>query len=142
MKTLLAVMLVLMAGCSTMEKLGVYVQENPVLAHITSTQLVLRYIEKAPEALRDIRADRVVKTLKSIKSGFQADTGATVGTLLEIVDSKIDWGGMSRADKALVKNLITIVQGSLLKDKVDIDPDAAFSLVELIDSMILQAETF
>lgn len=143
-KLILLLSVFILSSCtSTINKVGAYADKNPIFAKMLSSQLVLRFIEASP--FPDVRKDRTLRALRSIKSGIMSETNATVATLMEIANSKIPWGKIKkRSDRDLVKNLIVFVQGILTegesKNKVDLD--AKFSFLEMIDFMILRAETF
>lgn len=144
MKALFLILILLVPACSSMEKLGDYFQDNPILSSILARQAIVRLIEKKvgvqSKKARAIRINAAINVAETYLTGTPT---ATIASLLEVVDASIDWGPMSRPDRLLVKDLILIVQGALSKGKdgQTLPPDTVISIRELL-SVLRSATAF
>lgn len=146
MKILIVIIFSLfMTACETMEKLGDYFQENPVLTSLVTRQAIVRYIDKgATEQDKKARAIRVDSRLSLILVYLNGNPLATAESLMIVVNDNINWDKLSKADKLLVQDMIILVKNSLLKgqDGKTLPPDTMLSIRELLSVMRSAAALF
>lgn len=101
-------------SCSTIESLGDYINENPVFASIAARQAVGRYISAAdtPEAEAQ-RASDVQNRITKVMAYVDGNPSGSVDGLLAVIDTAIDWDELVPADRMLVTDIVTLIEGEL-----------------------------
>jgi len=102
------------SGCSALETLGDYVNENQLFADIATRQAVGRYIAAGDtiEAEKS-RALQVETRLERILRYVDGNPSATTGGLMSIIEKSIDWGELEPADRLLVTDILTLLNKEL-----------------------------
>lgn len=113
-KIILAFLITILAGCSTLESLGDYINENEVFTSVMVRQSVSRYIASGDslEAEKK-RALQVETRLERILRYVDGNPKATSAGLMTLIESTIDWDELERADKLLVEDILTILRDEL-----------------------------
>lgn len=131
-KAALIAVFLCVSGCSAFETLGDYVRENPVFVSIASRQAVARYIAAGDTIeAQEKRAGKVVSTSGKIMAVLEGNPTTTVDTLLITIDSAIDWGELSPADRLLVTDVVSMVEFELRKYEVENEPINSASRVAI-----------
>lgn len=130
-------------GCSVVQSLGDYVNENPIFADIATRQAVGRYIAagSSPEE-QEARAVDVDKTVTKALIFLEGNPTATVDTLLAVVDTYIDWGSLSVPDRLLVQDILALVEAELRKHEDEasgISDTARIAIRDLLETAISAA---
>ena len=113
-KLIILVLLTAVVGCSSLEKLGDYINENEMFTTIAVRQVVSRYIATG-ETLEDEkkRASQVESRILKIKNYVSGDPVASISGLLEVAENSINWEDLEQADKLLVSDIITLLKSEL-----------------------------
>lgn len=114
---LVAVFLCLsLVGCSVMETLGDYLNENPVFTSMATRQAVGRYIAagKTVEEERERAAD-VQRRISKVMHYVDGNPTTSIDTLLAIIDSNIEWEKLEPVDRLLVQDVVMLVEVELRK---------------------------
>lgn len=144
---LVAVFLCLnLSSCSTIDSLSDYVNENPVFASIAARQAVGRYISaaKTPEAEAQRAAD-VQKRINKVMAYLDGDPETNVDGLLNVIDSAIDWAELVPADRILVTDVVTLIEGELRKYETqtpEISDTAKIAIRSLLKVAVSAAEYY
>lgn len=111
---ILPILFFCISGCSTLDNAFSFVDKNPEIVNIATRQAVFRYVEAGMTTEeKDKRASKVYNVVKQLTEFLDANPEATVNTLLDVLNSKIDWQGMKSSDVILVQDIMTLVQISL-----------------------------
>lgn len=115
--------LFLNTGCSVVQTLGDYVQENPVFASVATRQAVARYIAAAdtPEAQHQ-RAIDVDRRVNKVLLYLDGSPETTVDALMIAIDQAIDWDELQPADRILVADIVFLVEAELRQYEVEHSP--------------------
>ena len=134
------------SGCSVFDKIGVYIDENPVLVNIATSQVVTRYIEEGDtiEAKRH-RAEGVQRRVSKVLAFIDGNPKTTVDGLLLVIDKSIDWSGLSYPDKVLVSDIVSLIEAELRKYETsgqDFNTKTTFALKAIFTVAIRAAEIY
>lgn len=112
-----------LSGCSAIQTLGDYVNENPVFANIAARQAVAAYIAKGDTLEEQAeRAEQVNRRINKALIFLDGNPEATVDSLLEVVDSSIDWDELNPQDRMLVEDILALVEDRLKEYEVENSP--------------------
>ena len=111
-KILLAFMIVLASGCTLLNTLGDYIDDNPVMVNIATSQVVSRYIEKAGSTVeaKQARAADFQLRVENVLLFVDSNPDITVDGLLATIDSSIDWKQLSVPDRILVSDIVALIE--------------------------------
>ncbi len=113
-KLILTIFVTLVAGCSVLNDIGRYAQENPIVVDAATRQAVFRYIDAGDtEVAKDKRARQVVTVIKNVDDFLQGNPTASTTTLLVVVESQIKWDKLALADRVLVQDVMSLVRLNL-----------------------------
>lgn len=132
----------LLCGCSIFNAVGDYSSKNPVIIDIATRQAVYRYIDAAEtEQAKIERAGDVVQRLRNVDAFLQGSPTASISTLLDVLNSQIEWDKLSRADKILVQDIVALVKLNLEQKAKEemLDPDSIIGLRNIISIAISTA---
>lgn len=112
-------LVVVLGGCSTFETLGDYVSENPVFVSVASRQAVAAYIATGKTDVEQAeKAKQVNATVSKALIYLEGDPEATVDSLMALVDSEINWEGLTIRERFIVQDLMSLVETELRKYEV------------------------
>lgn len=135
--------LVVISGCQVFKSIGEYANENPIAVQIVTRQAVFRYIDAGDtQAAKDSRAASVMDVVQRADAFLEGNPVASVDTLLQVVDSAINWEGLSAADRLLVQDVMTLVALSLEQRQSEglLDEDAVIGLRAILRTSVEAAE--
>lgn len=115
MKNLKVVLLViLLAGCTALETLGDYVNDNALITSITVRQVVGRYIAAGDTVeIERKRAVKVEDTLSKALNYLNGEPLSTVSGLLIVVNNAINWEDLETYDKILIMDILAVLKTEL-----------------------------
>ena len=129
-------------GCGTMEKLGTYVQENPIFSEIAAVQIVVRIRDRArfPEE----RGKRIETILVKLRTHLAGTGSVTIDALKEILKKNSKWSSLPRADQLLIEQVTTIIKDVYLPTdkKAPLSKEATIALEALLDRMVFEVRMF
>lgn len=138
MKNLLICLCVVLSACAVVDS----VNNNPVVVDIATRQAVYRYIDAAETEQGKIeRAGDVVQRLRNVDAFLQGNPTSSISTLLDVLNSQIEWESLSMADRVLVQDIMSIVKLNLeqkAKEQI-LDQDAVIGLRNVINIAITTA---
>lgn len=121
----IAVFLCLFSGCSTIETLGDYVADNPLVAQIATRQAVAQYIAEGETIEDEIeRARHVQKRIQKVMLYLDGEPKARVDELMAVIDGSIDWEELTFADRMLVQEIVNLVEVELSKAEQPVIPES------------------
>lgn len=101
---IIAGLCLLFAGCGT-----IGTDKEPI------TRRVVQYAAAKAFEQHPDWAPRAVEIIGAAKSALKGETASTVAALRSLVESQIDWSGLSPADRTLVNGLLDIVTEELAR---------------------------
>lgn len=133
---------VFLAGCSSMEKLGTYVQENPIFSEIVAVQTVVRIRDRSP--FPEERGKRIETILVKLRTHLAGTGDVTIDVIEELIKKNSKWDELPRADQLLIKQVTTIIKDVYLpKDKkAPLSEEATIALEALLDRMVYEVRMF
>lgn len=134
--SLMLVFLCLVSGCSavmkSVETLGDYVTENPVFSKVVTRQAVARYIAaKDTDEEREQRARDVTRRINTVSQYLEGNPETTVDALMVTIDAAIDWDELNPEDRALVADIVMLVEAELRQYEVENDPIDSTALIAI-----------
>lgn len=142
----IAVFLCLFSACSTLNTLGDYVGENPLFASIATRTAVGHYIQVGDSIQDEIKRAEQIETRVTKASLFlEGNPKATVGELMNVIESSIDWKELNPLDQALVTDIMRLVEQELMKHQErqpDLKDSTRIALVALFDTAIDAARLY
>lgn len=109
-----------LVGCSVMETVGDYLNENPVFASMATRQAVGRYIAqgKTIEEERERAAD-VQRRISKVMAYVDGNPATSVDNLMRVIDKNIEWQKLEPVDRLLVQDVVMLVEVELRKHEVE-----------------------
>ena len=138
-------LLAALSGCSAFNTLGDYINENEVLTSIAARQAVAHYIAAGDTIeAENKRAKQIETRLERIANYIDGSPAATVDGLLDLVDASIDWNELDRADKLLVKDIVSLLKKELEDYESDggLTESSRIALRGLFDTAISAAQIY
>jgi len=144
---LVAVFLCLgVVGCTTLETLGDYLNENPVFANIAARQAVGRYIAAADTVEKERqRAADVQRRISKVMVYMDGNPSTDVDGLISIIDKSIDWGELDPPDRLLVMDLVSYIETEIRKHdppQSSLSEPAIFAIKTLMKTAVSAAEIY
>lgn len=142
---MIVLLLTTLTGCSVINSINDYINENPVLVNIATNQTVVRYIEAAETVdKKRARAEDFERRANKVLSFIDGNPETTVDGLLSIIDSAVDWQGLSIPDRILVSDIIALIEVELRKyeGRQDFSNKTKFALRELFVVAIQAARLY
>ena len=145
-QTLILLSALFLGGCSAINTIGDYINENPVFASMAVRQAVSRYIAAADTIeAESARANAVQSRINKTMVYIDGNPTTTVDSLMIVVDSSINWAELIPADRMLVTDIIGLVEIELRKheqDAPDIADGTKLALKALLKTAINAAEYY
>lgn len=126
---LLFAMTVGLTACSTIR--GVFTNpEKTIAVRVVVTVSVMDLIAKHPEY-----KPRIIAITQSVRSYVNAQPEAKASTVIELVDSQIDYGKLSAEDGLIIKAMLVAVQSNLTQriDNKVVDKDTLVAVGQVLD---------
>lgn len=120
MKKLLLVLVsaVLISGCSAINTLGDFINENELLTSAAARHAVSHYIAAGDTIEAENNRARQIETrLTRVLAYVEGNPAATTDDLMTLVESTIDWSQLDTKDKLLVQDILMLLEKEL--DKYD-----------------------
>lgn len=109
--------LIVVSGCSTVQRAADFVNSNPLFMDITVRQAVTRIIDAGEtDEEKTLRAIEVQASAQKVLAFMEGNPTATSSTLMSVIRSSIPEEKLTRADKILVEDLMIILQLRLADD--------------------------
>ena len=145
-QTLILLSALFLGGCSAINTIGDYINENPVFASMAVRQAVSRYIAAADTIeAESARANAVQSRINKTMVYIDGNPTTTVDSLMAVVDSSIDWAELIPADRMLVTDIIGLVEIELRKHESEtpgIGDGTKLALRTLLKTAINAAEYY
>lgn len=138
MRIILVLALAMLVSCSLIDASS----RNPILVDIATRQAVYRYIDAAETEQGKIeRAGDVVQRLRNVDAFLQGNPASSISTLLDVLESQIEWDSLSRADRILVQDIVSLVKLNLEQKAKEemLDQNAVIGLRNIINIAISTA---
>lgn len=138
MRIILVLALAMLVSCSLIDASS----RNPILVDIATRQAVYRYIDAAETEQGKIeRAGDVVQRLRNVDAFLQGNPTSSISTLLDVLESQIEWDSLSRADRILVQDIVSLVKLNLEQKAKEemLDQNAVIGLRNIINIAISTA---
>lgn len=146
MKTIkIALLLILLTGCSALNTFGDYVNDNPLLADITTRQVVGRYIAAGDTVETEgKRATKVISTLTEALTYINGNPLASVSGLLLVVNNSINWDSLNPNDKILIMDIMAVLKQELSKhqEENNLSKDSQLAIRDLFETAISTAKIY
>lgn len=105
-----------LAGCSVMETIGDYLNENPVFASMATRQAVGRYIAEGKTVEEErARAEDVKNRISKVMQFVDGNPTTSVDSLMIVIDANIEWQKLEPVDRLLVQDIVMLVEAELRK---------------------------
>ena len=125
------------SGCSTLETIGDYVKDNPIIASASFRYATAKYINRGDtEIERSKRSSQVIERVSKLKEFIVENPTITVSGVMQYLDETIDWGEMDLSDRILIQDILTIVKADLSVHEVS---NPLVNIKELLDTVISAA---
>lgn len=142
---LVAVVLAAVTACSLVERAGIFVNDNPVVADMVVRQAVARYIDAADggEAKSQRAADVKIVVERTTKF-LDGNPQSSVTGIMAVLDSNIAWDRLSAVDRLLVQDIMLMVQIQLAEKQAEdqLSADTVLAIRSLLRTAITAANTF
>lgn len=126
---LLMAMTVGLTACSTLR--GVFSDpEKTTAVRVVVTVSVMDLIAKHPEY-----KPRILAITQNVRSYVNAEPEAKAATVIELVDSQIDYAKLSPEDGLIIKSMLVAVQSNLTQriDNKVVDKDTLVAVGQILD---------
>lgn len=144
-KLIILALLSIIVGCSALEKVGDYVNENELFTSIAVRQVVSRYIASG-ETLEEEkkRAEKVQSRLIKIKDYVSGNPIATISGLLEVAENSINWGELETSDRILVQDIISLLKSELTNQSEtnELSDSSKIAIKGMFDTAISAAKVY
>lgn len=134
-----------LAGCSTLETLGDYINDNQLLTDIAARQVTGRYIA-AGNTLEEekARALQVETRLERVLRYVDGNPAATISGLMTLVESSIEWNQLDVADRLLVDDILALLRKELSQydDAQGMSKPAQIAIRGLFETAISAARVY
>lgn len=139
---IIAVFFGLASACAPISVLGDYVSNNPLIASAAMRQSVAHYIAQGETIEAEHkRADDVIERGEKVRAMLAGDPKATKGEILKVVNRSIDWSSLSLADRALVIEILALLEHELAKVEA-LDNKTRLTLSDLLTTAISAAQLY
>ena len=142
---LVGVMVFCISACGAIERVGQWLDENPVVAQVAVTQAVARFIA-AGESVDDVaeRKAGAVAVLAKTLSYLDGNPRSRVDAIFNVLNAHIDWDGLSPPDRLLLIEVIRFVQTDLERkqESNQLSDDAALAIRALLETALRAAEQY
>jgi len=144
MKALILGLILLLPGCTVLERVGDYIDENPVLVNIATNQVVSRWIISAGDIeAQEVRAKDVQFRIEKVLNYIEGNPTTTVDNILSVIDKNIDWDKLTRSDRLLVTDIVFLISAELEKyETKKLSVDARFVLKTILEAAIHTASIY
>ena len=137
---ILAALILTLSACSTFEKLGDYVKENPLVASVSFRYATAKYIDGGKtDADKTKRKDKVLDVASKVKAFIETNPTLTIASVMQYLDEIINWGSLDPADRVLIQEILKIVQSDLQNHKTQ---NPLVNVIELLDTIISAATLY
>lgn len=133
------------AGCGAIERMGQWIDENPVVAQMAVTQAVVRFIAAGETSQKiESRKAATVDVLNKTLSFLEGNPRARVDTIFNVLNAHIDWDSLSPPDRLLLLEVIRFVQSDLERkqDNNQLSHDTVLAIRALLNTAVRAAEQY
>jgi hypothetical protein len=142
---LVGVMVFCISACGAIERVGQWLDDNPVIAQVAVTQAVARFIEAGDsvERIAERKADAIAVLTKTL-SYLDGNPRSRVDAIFAVLNAHIDWDAMSPPDRLLLVEVIRFVQTDLERkqESNQLSEDAALAIRALLQTALRAAEQY
>lgn len=134
-----------LTACGAIERVGQWLDENPVVAQVAVAQAVARFIA-AGDSAEDIekRKAGTIEVLNKTLSYLDGNPRSRVDAIFTVLNAHIDWDALSPPDRLLLLEVIRFVQSDLERKQEtnQLSTDAALAIRALLYTALRAAEQY
>lgn len=138
-------LLLSVVSCGVIERVGEWIDENPLVAQLAVSQAVARYIEGGDsDADINKRRDDVVYVMSRTLEFIDTSTEVRADQIFDVFMGQVDWGSLTVADRLLAVEAIRLVQDSIERRVLagELNEDTVLVLRGIVQTAIDTARYF
>lgn len=130
------------SGCAAISTASDWINGNPMIVNSVTRQAVARYVQGG-DTLEEqrARAENVKIRTERALADLEGNPQATVAGIMDVLESHVDWDGLSPADRFLVQDIMLVVQTQLAQKQAEnqLQTDTVLAVRSLLRTAISAA---